>query len=166
MQRLLLWAGICCVLLPGLAAPGDVPQIKTGLWKTVTTSGDPNIPEQTGTMCTSTALLQTLFDQQKKDAARPCKQTSIVHAGSTITEQTECKFGGTLVKNTAVTVLTGDTEVRTQIHREGKSSVTVSDSKYVGACPAGMKVGDFLGADGTKFNVLQPEKLKDPAKSP
>jgi hypothetical protein len=43
-----------------------------------------------------------------------------------------------------------------------------SDSKYVGACPAGMVPGDFVGANGMKFNILHPEdsKLPDAPKAP
>ena len=45
-----------------------------------------------GTMCTSTALLQTLFDGQFKKTNPPCKRSNVVQNGSTITEQHECKF--------------------------------------------------------------------------
>ncbi|HEY1313084.1 MAG TPA: DUF3617 family protein [Steroidobacteraceae bacterium] len=166
MPRIMLSAILCCAGLGGVSQAGDVPDVKPGLWKTTTTTGDPNVPAQSGTMCTSTALLQTLFDQRLKDPARPCKQTSVVHSGTTITEQTECKFDGTVKRNKVVTVVSGDTEVRTEIHEEGKNTVTVSDSKWLSACPAGMQLGDFVGADGMKFNILHPENARAPAKAP
>ncbi len=166
MRRVLFSAILSGALLGGLAHAGDVPDVKAGLWSTTTTTGDPQIPPQTGTMCTSTALLQTLFDQRFKKPNPSCKQTSVARSGSTITEQTECKFGGKVIKSKVVTVLTGNTAVHTEIHQEGKNTVTASDSKYVGACPTGMQIGDFVGANGMKFNILHPEDAKMPAKAP
>jgi hypothetical protein len=166
MPRITLSMTLCCTLLGPASFAGDVPDVKPGLWKTITTTGDPNVPQQTGTMCTSTALLQTLFDQRLKDPARPCKQTSVVHSGTTITEQTECKLDGASIKNKVITTVTGDTEVRTEIRQEGKGTVTVSDSKWLSACPAGMQLGDFVGADGMKFNILHQQTAKAAPKSP
>jgi hypothetical protein len=166
-MRSILFSGFLSgVLLGGVARAGDVPDVKTGLWTTTTTTGDPNIPAQTGTMCTSTALLQSLFDRRFKIPNPPCKRTSVVRSGATITEQTECKFGSMVTKFKVVTVITGDTAVHTEIHQEGKSTVTASDSKFVGACPARMQIGDFVGANGLKFNILHPEDAKMPAKAP
>lgn len=166
MPKVLLSAILSGALLCGIAHAGDVPDVKTGLWTTTTTTGDPQAPPQTGSMCTSTALLQTLYDQRFKSANPPCRRTSVVRNGSTITEQTECKFGNTVTRSKVVTVLTGNTAVHTELRQEGKSTVTASDSKYVGACPAGMQIGDFVGANGMKFNILHPEDAKMPAKAP
>jgi len=155
-----------CVCVSGAALAGDVPDVKTGLWSTTTNTGEPNTPRQTVTMCTSTALLQTVFDQHLKDPKQPCKQTGVSHNGATTTEQTECKFGDTVTRSKVITVATGDTAVHTEIHEEGKSTVTVSESRYVGACPPGMQLGDFVGPDGKKSNVLHPGGGQPPSKSP
>jgi hypothetical protein len=163
MRGRLCPAILCCVCLCSAAVAGDVPDVKTGLWSTTTNTGDTNVPRQTVTMCTSTALLQTVFDQHLKDPKQPCRQTSVSHNGATTTEQNECKFGDTVTKSKVITVTNGNTAVHTEIHQEGKSTVTVSESKYVGACPAGMQLGDYVGPDGKKSNVLHPDQA--PAKA-
>ena len=166
MQKMLLSGIVCGLVLSAHSYAGDVPDVKTGLWSTTTTVGDSKMPQQAVSMCTSTALLQTLYDQRRKTPNQPCKQIAVTHNGAAITEQTECKFGDTVVRTRAVTVVTADTAVRTEIHQEGNSTVTVNESKYVGACPAGMQLGDFVGADGKKSNILHPDTGGKPAKSP
>jgi len=162
VHRICLSALCSCFLAGTQAHAGDVPDVKAGLWTTTTTSADANVPAQKVSMCMSTALLQMLFDQRLKSPNHPCKQISVAHSGSTTTEETECKFGDTLVKSKAVTIVSGNTAVRTEVHPEGKSSVT-SDSTYVGECPAGMQLGDFVSADGVKSNILHPDAGKTPA---
>jgi hypothetical protein len=166
MYRVILLPIVCCVFLAGVALAGDVPEVKAGLWSTTTTNGDPKSPAQTGTMCTSTALLQTIFEQRFKGANPPCKRSQVERNGATITEQNECSFGDTVTKTKVVTVITGDTAVHTEIHEQGKSTVIISDSKFVGACPVGMQLGDFVGPNGMKFNVLHPQETKTPTKAP
>jgi hypothetical protein len=155
-----------CALLGGAAYAADVPDIKTGLWATTTTSSDAQMPPVTASLCSSTALLQTLVDQRLKGPNHPCKRISVIHSGATITEQSECKFGDTVSKSKSVTVVTGNVAVHTEIRQEGKSSVIVSDSKYVGPCPAGMQLGDFVADNGMKANILHPESAAPPPKTP
>ena len=166
MREILCFGAVSWVLISGVSHAGDVPDVKTGLWSTTTNPGDPSVPRQTVTMCTSTALLQTVYDQHLKDPKQPCKQTSVTHNGATTTEKNECKFGDAVTKSTVVTVASADTAVHTEIHQDGKSTVVVSESKYVGACPAGMQLGDFVGPDGKKSNVLHPGNDRTPAKTP
>jgi hypothetical protein len=154
-------------LLNGGAHAGDVPAIRAGLWSTTTTLGDPALPRMTGTMCTSTALLQALFDSQYKGAHPPCKRTGVVQSGATTVEHQECQFGNDKpVKSTVTTVVAGDTSVHSEVRREGNVATIVSDSKYMSSCPAGMRLGDYVGSDGRNFNVLHPADPKVPAKTP
>jgi hypothetical protein len=166
-RRILLSGILVYGLMNCVAHAGDVPAIKTGLWSTTTNMGDPTIPSQTGAMCTSTALLQTLFDDKFKKPNPPCKRTSAVQNGATTTEHLECKFADDKpVKSTVTTVVNGDTAVHSEVHQEGKDAIIVSNSTYVSACPAGMQLGDYVGANGAKFNILHPEAAKAPAKTP
>ncbi len=165
MTRMSTSVVFSCALLTGASLAADVPNIKPGLWATSTTT-DPRMPAATASMCSSTALLQTLVDQRLNGPDHPCKRISVVHSGTTITEQSECKFGDTVSKSKSVTVVTGNTAVHTEIRLEGKSAVIVSDSKYVGACPAGMKLGDFVADNGTKANILEPESGEQPPNKP
>jgi hypothetical protein len=163
MKMPLLLGMSCCAGIASAAQAGDYPDIKAGLWSTTTTMQDTRLPPQTGTMCNSTAVMQSVIDAHKKATDQPCKITSMTHNGSVYTEQTECSFGGQVRKSTSVTTFTGDSAVHTEIHQADGSVTVTSDSKYVGSCPAGMVPGDYVGADGMKLNILHPEGIKPPA---
>ena len=160
---LLLGMSCCAGIAAAAAQAGDYPEIKAGLWSTTTTMRDTRLPPQTGTMCNSTAVMQSVIDAHKKATDQPCKITSMTHTGSVYTEQTECNFGGQVRKSTSVTTFTGDSAVHTEIHQADGSVTVTSDSRYVGSCPAGMVPGDYVGADGMKLNILHPEGIKPPA---
>jgi hypothetical protein len=169
MMKIPLLIGVLsCACAAATAQAGDYPNIKEGLWSTTTTMSDAKHPPQTGTMCNSTAVMQSVIDAHKKASDQPCKITSMSHSGNVYTEQTECNIGGQVRKSTSVTTFTGDTLVHTEIHQADGAVTVTSDSKYVGACPAGMVPGDFVGANGMKFNILHPEdsKLPDAPKAP
>jgi hypothetical protein len=159
MRGLLGMISATCFAAAALA--GDYPNIKEGLWTTTTTMGDAKRPPQTGNMCNSTAVMQSVIDAHKK-TGQPCKIVSMSHSGSVYTEQTECTFGGQVRKSTSVTTFSGDTAVHTEMHQPDGTVTVTSDSKYVGACPTGMVPGDYVGADGMKFNILHPEDMKLP----
>ena len=166
MDKIMLSGLFACALLSGATYAADVPNIKAGLWATTTTSGDAQLPAVIARMCSSTALLQTLVDQRLKGPNHPCKRINVTHSGTKTTELAECKFGDTVTRSKSVTVVTGNTAVHTEIRQEGTGGVIISDSKYVGACPAGMQLGDFVADNGMKANVLHPESAAPPPKSP
>jgi hypothetical protein len=165
MKSPLLLGMMAAACIAAVAQAGDYPNIKQGLWSTTTVIAGSKQPS--GTMCNSTEVMQSVIDAHKKSDA-PCKIISLSHNGSVYTEQTECNFGGKVKKSTSVTTFTGDTLVHTELHEADGTVTLTSDSKYVGACPAGMVPGDFVGADGMKLNILHPDDVKTPdsAKSP
>jgi hypothetical protein len=165
MKMPLLLGLMSCACIAAAAHAGDYPNIKEGLWSTTTTMADGKHPPQTGTMCNSTAVMQSVIDAHKK-TDQPCKIISMSHSGSVYTEQTECTFGGQVRKSTSVTTFAGDTAVHTVMHHADGTVTVTSDSKYIGACPTGMVPGDFVGADGMKFNILHPEDTKLPPSKP
>ena len=167
MKMPLLLGILSCACTAAAAHAGDYPNIKEGLWSTTTIMSDAKRAPQTGSMCNSTAVMQSVIDAHKK-TDQPCKITSLTHSGAVYTEQTECTIGGQVRKSTSVTTFTGDSAVHTEIHQADGTVTVTSDSKYVGTCPTGMVPGDFVGADGLKFNILHPEdiKLPDSAKAP
>ncbi|HEY3731896.1 MAG TPA: DUF3617 family protein [Steroidobacteraceae bacterium] len=154
MQR--LCEGLMLLCVAAGAYGGDYPAIKEGLWTTTTTLSGGNHPPQTGKMCNSTTIMQQVIDRQKKPD-QPCRIVNMTHSGSVYTQQTECLVDGTVKKSTSITTFTGDTLVHTEIRHEGGALTVVSDSKYLGSCPAGMQPGDYVGDDGMKLNVLHPE---------
>jgi hypothetical protein len=148
-----LCEGLIVVCMAASAHAADYPTIKEGLWTTTTILSDRKHPPQTGKMCNSTAVMQQVIDRQKKPD-QPCRIVNMTHTGSVYTQQTECLVDGTVKKSTSITTFTGDSLVHTEIRHEGGALTVVSDSKYLGVCPAGMQPGDYVGDDGMKLNVL------------
>ena len=165
MRIALLLGLVSSACMAAAAHAGDYPDIRQGLWSTTTIMSDAKRPPQTGTLCNSTAVMQSVIDAQKK-SGQPCKIMSLSHSGSVYTQQTECSIAGQVRKSTSVTTFKGDTAVHTEIHQADGAVTVTSDSKYLGACPAGMVPGDFVGPDGLKFNILHPEEIKVPDKKP
>jgi hypothetical protein len=166
MQNRMLLLAVPVLFIATSSLAADYPDIKAGLWSSTGTSSNAKVPPQTGNMCTNNDVIKALA-QMQKGPNRPCKAVSHTQSGSTYTTQTECNFGGTVKKTTAVTTAIGDTALHTEIHDSDGSIVMTTDMKYVGACPAGMEPGDYVGANGgMKFNVLKMADTAPPAPPP
>lgn len=133
----------------------DLPDVKEGLWDSVTTMQTQK-PMHT-TMCTSNVVSRKVYDDTHKNPNRPCKEIHSERHGSVVTSQTECKFNDKVTRSTSTITLTGNTAFHLEM-RDGNDKVeTVIDSKWVSACPAGMKLGDVTGPDGKiMMNMLAP----------
>lgn len=147
---------VLLVLPIAVAHAGDPPKIKEGLWyihgESIEKPGDKKT-EFTYKLCrdhafdkAANALLKnvkgcrTLFKDQgdgKYEAASTCNVagTSIISNGITAYKGRESTHSETRAKYTPPL--------------NGKTDETMTeDQQYIGACPAGMKVGDTMGADG------------------
>jgi hypothetical protein len=131
----------------------DYPDMKDGLWSTsATMTGQ---PPHTGQMCNSSAVFKAMRERAKAPNS-PCKPTSEDMSGSTLTVQVTCNFGGTIKKSTNVTTFSGNTAAHTEVHGDDGKLQMVTDTKYIGACPAGMVPGDYVDSSGMKMNMLNP----------
>jgi len=146
-----------CVL--GADQPGikELPDMKAGLWESSTMMpGAMDKPMHT-TMCTSNAVNQKMYEDSHKSADHPCKEIHSERQGSVIKQEMECNFSGKVTRSTSVTTLTGNTAMHLETRKADNSVESIIDTKWVGACPAGMKLGDVTGPDGkVMMNVMTP----------
>jgi hypothetical protein len=135
----------------------DLPDIKEGLWQSSTVmAGSMDTPVHS-TMCISNAVYRKLYLDTRKNADNPCKQTHSERHGSVITQDTECNFSGKVTHSKSVTTLTGNTAIRLETRDADNKIESLIEMKWVGACPAGMKLGDVAGPDGkVMMNALAP----------
>jgi len=140
--------------LPGI---NDLPDIKEGLWVSTTMMPGAMPKPQRSTMCNSNAVTRKMYLDTHKNPNTPCKLTHSEHNGSVFTSETECNFGGKVTHSKSVTTVTGNTAMHLEMRKADNSLETVIDMKWVGACPAGMKLGDITGPDGkVMFNAMTP----------
>lgn len=140
------------------ALADDYPPRKPGLWE-LTVQAETG-PAATMKMCIDQDTDQ-LFHKVGTDLrTKHCDKDEVKVDGDTINADSECKLGNRTVTTTAVTKFTGDTSYHTDVKTHfdpavlGKTDATVTqDGKWTGDCPAGMKPGDFVMANGIKINV-------------
>ena len=143
----------------GADQPGikDLPDVKEGLWASSTMMpGTMDKPMHT-TMCTSNAVNRKIYEDTHKRKNSLCKEIHSERHGSVITQEIECNFSGKVTRSKSVTTLTGNTAVRVETRKADNTLESVIDTKWVGACPAGMKLGDVTGPDGkVMMNAMTP----------
>jgi hypothetical protein len=140
-----------------LAGIKDLPDVKEGLWESSTMMPGAMDKPVRSTMCNSNAVSRKMFEDTHRSADRPCKEIRTERSGSVITSETECNFNGTVTRSKAVTKLTGNTGIHLEVYKADNTIESVIDMKWVGACPAGMKLGDVTGPDGkVMFNAMAP----------
>lgn len=144
---------VSCTLAADQPGVNDIPDVKEGLWESSTTMyGATDKPMHT-TMCTSNAVSRKMYEDTHKNSR--CKTVNSERRGSVITQDVECNFDGKLERSKHITKLTGNTAVHLETRKEDGTVKTVIDMKWVGACPAGMKLGDVTGPDGkVLYNAL------------
>jgi len=135
----------------------DIPDVKEGLWESNTQMPGTNGKAIHSTMCTSNLVNRKLYEQTHKNPNRPCKVLHYERSGAVLTSETECTFGGKPTRTKSVTTLSGNTAYRLETRKPDGTIETVIESKWVSACPAGMKLGDVTGPDGkVMMNMLTP----------
>jgi hypothetical protein len=135
----------------------DLPDIKEGLWESSTMmNGATDKPMRT-TMCTSNAVSRKMYEDTHNNSKMPCKEVHSERHDSVIVSESECNFNGKITHSKSTTRLTGNTGFRIEMRKADNTIETVIESKWVSACPAGMKLGDVTGPDGKVItNVMQP----------
>ena len=115
---------------------------------------------QKSTMCIDEALQKEMMTMGAGMSREMCTKNEFKRDGTRFVGNAECKIGDSKIISRSVMTLTGDTAYHTEINATYdppfmgmKDSQTVLAGKYIGACPAGMAAGDFVGPNGQKFNV-------------
>ena len=159
MKTLVVLASLA---LAGTALAQEYPKLRPGHWElTIRTSkAGNNAPPQKSTMCIDDALQKEMMSTGAGMSREMCTRNEFKRDGARYVGSSECKVGESRILSRSVMTLTGDTGYHTEINATYeppfmgmKDSQTVLDGKYLGACPAGMTAGDFVGPNGQKFNV-------------
>ncbi len=131
--------------------------MKEGLWDSTTMMPGVMAKPMHTTMCTSNAVNRKMYEDSHKDGISSCKQLQSDRQGSVITQEVECTFSGKVTRSKSVTTLSGNTGIHVEMRKADNSVESVIDMKWVGACPAGMKLGDVTGPDGkVMMNAMTP----------
>jgi hypothetical protein len=133
------------------------PPMKDGLWETHSTQTQQGktVFDMSVKMCQSkehTKSLQSTGEELRKE--NECTSTVTQPSPNSYVEESRCSKGpnaGSVTK--IIYTYQGDTASHTEMHMNaGKSeTVMVMDAKFLGSCPAGMKPGDAVTADGKKI---------------
>lgn len=135
----------------------DLPDIKEGLWESTTMMPGSMDKPMRSTMCTSNVVSRKVYEDAHNNPKALCKEIHSERRESVITSETECNFTGKITRNKTVTTLTGNTGFKVESRKADNTIETVIESKWVGACPVGMKLGDVTGPDGkVMMNLLNP----------
>ena len=151
--------------LPATADPW--PHRKPGLWQmTVSFRGAP-MPPMSSKYCVDAATESALMSAGQNAANKMCGGTSIHVTGGSGTIDATCKFGGMTTTSHTVITFVGNSayhgETRSHIspapaYAHG-DQVTTNDAKWVGPCPANMKPGDVVMANGMRMH-LDPNAMQ------
>jgi hypothetical protein len=161
-MRIGLSLGIAAVAASiGIAGADEfkLPPMKDGLWEThsAQTQEGKTMFQVSAKMCQSketTKAAQSTSDDMKK--RNQCTSVVSQPSADTFVEDSRCAKGpnaGSVTK--LIYKYQGDTASHTEIHMKmGKTeAVTITDMKYLGSCPAGMKPGDVMASDRAKTGV-------------
>ena len=146
--------------LCGIASADEFkpPPMKDGLWETHSTQVQQGKTafDTSVKMCQSKELTKSMQSSgeelRKKNA---CTSAVTQPSPNTYVEESRCAKGPNAGSVTKITyTYQGDTASHTEMHiNDGKSeTVMIIDAKYLGSCPAGMKPGDAVMADGKKIS--------------
>ena len=146
--------------LIGIAAADEFkpPPMKDGLWETHSTQiqQGKTVFDTSVKMCQSKELTKSLHSNgEELRKKNECTSSVTQPSPSTYVEESRCSKGPNAGSVTKITyTYQGDTASHTEMHMNAGKSETVMtmDAKYVGSCPAGMKPGDAIMADGTKIS--------------
>ena len=131
--------------------------MKEGLWESNTMMPGSMAKAMHTTMCTNNAVNRKMYEDSHKKADSPCKEVHSERQGSVIRQEIECNFSGKVTRSKSVTTLTGNTAMHVEMLNADNTVQSAIDSKWVGACPAGMKLGDLTGPDGkVMMNAMTP----------
>jgi hypothetical protein len=159
MRILLTSTAAIAALLTGTVGAGDIqpPFTKEGLWEATTSQ-----TVMGKTIKVTMKVCQNHESQQKeRDFSMQlrqkdqCTYTTTQPTPGTYVVESKCTTGpraGDSSKSTMT--FQGDTAYHLEVHMtrsSGAESTMVGDSKYVGSCPANMKPGDTVTADGQKI---------------
>ena len=134
------------------------PPMKDGLWETHSTQiqQGKRVFDTSMKMCQAKAVTKSMQSSGEEIRKQNrCTSTVTQPSPNTYVEESHCAEGpnaGTVTK--VIYTFQGDTASHVEMHMnvDKVETTMITDSKYLGACPAGMKPGDAIMADGKKIS--------------
>jgi hypothetical protein len=153
--------GVACLLVVASMVQADqLPHRRPGAWQMTRSSPDSKLPPMAATLCIDAATESALMEAGESSAKKMCSKSGVHFNGQNGTIDTVCKFGTSTQTSHSTITSTGNDAFRVETHSHfdpplaGKSErTTISDSKWLGPCPADMKPGDVVMANGMKMNI-------------
>jgi hypothetical protein len=145
-------------MLPMLIAhAADPPEVQEGLWEIHSQSVEN--PGNKKSDFTHKLCRDHDFDKAGLAIAKNMKECTINIAslgGGKFSADSHCTVDGTVILSKSTAYYPNSTVTHSETHTtytpalNGKTDeVMIQDQRFVGNCPAGMKPGDQMGADGT-----------------
>jgi hypothetical protein len=151
------------VLLASIGTAGadefKPPPMKDGLWETHSTQAQQGktVFDTSVKICQSKELTNSMRSKgEELRKKNKCTSTVTRPSPNTYVEESRCVEGPNAGSISKITYTTqGDTASHMEMHLSKGQSETlmITDSKYLGSCPAGMKAGDVVMADGKKIST-------------
>jgi hypothetical protein len=143
-------------------AEPQLPPLKEGLWESHTQQTIKKNKTQTVLELCRTHEYDESIKASMKLAGenlrklKQCTETVTQHSTNSYSSEMHCAKDSSVTKVTMT--FQGDTSYRMEMHvKDGKTvTETIVDDRYVGNCPADMKPGDAVTADGKKMNLRSP----------
>lgn len=165
---------VAVLLAASAASAQDYPKLRAGQWEMTMASGRSakDAPPTKMTMCTDDALQKEMMAMGSGMSRELCAKQEIRREGARWLGYAECTIGGSKMVARNVMTLTADTAYRMEVDATydppmagTKSSRTVLEGRWTGACRDGLVPGDFIGPGGQKMNMKGIGALKPPAPS-
>ena len=151
-------------LLPHLASATDLPRRVSGLWETtvsVSKGGPPHTIKECVDGATDADMMKMATDSSQSMGAT-CSKNEFKKTGTGFESESECSMGGTKIHSKGSfrgdfsTTYQGEvTTTMTPAFFGEPTSTTTFTAQYLGSCPADMKPGDVVLANGMKMNMKE-----------
>lgn len=141
-----------------IAAIADtLPVNKPGLWINRMTQDGRTTESK---LCMDAATQGQMMQMGMAMSKEMCPKNDIKRAGNVVTVDSVCKVMGSTITSRSVYTYTGDTGYKGTINSSynpalmgKKSDVMTLESKWAGACSAGMVPGDMIMPGGVKMHI-------------
>jgi hypothetical protein len=154
---------VACLTVVSAANADPFPHRKPGLWQTTLILSGTKMPPMVSKFCIDAATESALTNFGQDAMKDMCSKRDVHVVGGNGTIDTVCKIGGSLQTTHTVVSFVANTAYHSEIHSHmvpplyGKSdSLTISDARWTGPCPPGMKPGDMVMANGMKMHMGSP----------
>ena len=155
-------AALLLLLAAPAAQAAELPHRKAGLWEITMAFSTRKAPPMVSKLCVDANTDAALYQNSMGGGmAKMCSKRDIAKAGNVTTVDSVCKIGDSVVTGHSVITETSDTtyHIDHKSHMEPPiadhaDNTFTQNGKWMGACPADMKPGDMVMANGMKINVL------------